>query len=59
MNKLKKVISGLCLLFVIFEISGCSRDEIIYPSLEVNTSKGAYVLCEGSLPDSTPGFSLD
>ncbi len=58
MNKLKKVISGLCLLFVIFEISGCSRDEIIYPSLEVNTSKGAYVLCEGGFSIGTSMLSF-
>ena len=35
-----------------FYVSGCNRDEIISPPVEVNTSKGAYVLSEGG---SNPG----
>lgn len=57
-NKLKKVLIGLIFSFVIFEISGCSRDEIITPNVEVITSKGAYVLCEGGFNAGTSMLSF-
>lgn len=44
----------LAILLSIVTVYGCGRDEIITPQEEANTSKGAYILSEGTF---TPGTS--
>lgn len=39
-------------------MSGCNRDEIITPPATVNSSKGAYVLCEGGFNPGTSKLSF-
>lgn len=49
---MRKII--LVILLIIVTFYGCGRDEIVTPPDEANTSKGAYILSEGTF---TPGTS--
>ncbi|HMR40818.1 MAG TPA: YncE family protein [Ignavibacteria bacterium] len=55
---MKKVLLSLIIFFIIFEFTGCSRDEIVTPNAEVISSKGAYVLCEGGFSAGTSMLSF-
>ena len=45
-------------IILVTVVSGCNRDEIITPPATVNSSKGAYVLCEGGFNPGTSKLSF-
>lgn len=55
---MKKVIWNLLLAVLILNLNGCGRDEIITPDVQVNSTKGAYVLCEGGFNAGTSNLSF-